>query len=199
MGLGVRGFMRIGAAIAGCALVAACTPDQPPTVTPTPTATPSATPSATPTETNIERQMRLDFEAAEKAYRTAIAESDRLAQSGGARKPTAVLKGSATGDYLRVLIADLRTFESRGWRLKGGVTILNVSRSGGWTSTKLELTACEDNSTWKVLDQKGQDVTPKNQPDYIQSLTATNSQGVWKISDSSTRKVANVERSDCQS
>ena len=68
MALGVRGFMRIGATIAGCALVAACTPEEPPAVTPTPTptVTTSPMPSATPTETDIERRMRLDWEAAEK-------------------------------------------------------------------------------------------------------------------------------------
>ena len=83
MGLRVRGFVRIGAAIAACALVAACTPDEPPVVnTPTPTVTPSATPSATPTESEIERQMRLDWEAAEEAYRAAVAEGDRLARQG---------------------------------------------------------------------------------------------------------------------
>ena len=143
--------------------------------------------------------MRLDWDAAEDAYRTAIAESDRLARDGGARKPTAVLEDSATGDYLTVLVADLRTFEARGWRLKGGVAVLNVSPSGGWSSSELGLTACEDNSRWRILDKKGRDVTPKNQPDYIQSLTATKSQGVWKISDSTSRKVPNVKMSDCQS
>ena len=82
MALGVPGFVRIGAAIAGCALVAACTPEPGPTTTPTPAppVSASATPSATPTETEIERQQRLDFEAAEKAYRASIAEQDRLAQ-----------------------------------------------------------------------------------------------------------------------
>ncbi len=76
MALGVPGFVRIGAAVAGCALVAACTPQPGPTVTPTPAppVTASATPSASPTETEIERQQRLDFEAAEKAYRASIAE-----------------------------------------------------------------------------------------------------------------------------
>ena len=30
--------------------------------------------------------------------------------------------------------------------------------------------ACEDNSTWRVITKDGKDVTPKNQPDYIQSF-----------------------------
>ena len=67
MALGVPGFVRIGATIAGCALVAACTPDprRRPRRRQRRPATPSPTPSATPTETEIERQQRLDFEAAE--------------------------------------------------------------------------------------------------------------------------------------
>ena len=86
MALGVPGFVRIGAVIAGCALVAACTPEPGPTTTPTHVpSSASPTPSATPTETEIERQQRLDFEAAEKAYRASIAEQDRLAASASSQ------------------------------------------------------------------------------------------------------------------
>ena len=68
MALRVRGFVRAGAAIAACTLIAACTPEPPVENPPTPSAsTPTASP--TPTESEIERQMRLDYEAAEKAYR----------------------------------------------------------------------------------------------------------------------------------
>ena len=73
MALRVRGFVRTGAAIAACTLIAACTPEPPVVNTPTPSAsTPAASP--TPTESEIERQMRLDYEAAEAAYRASIAE-----------------------------------------------------------------------------------------------------------------------------
>ena len=61
--------MSVGAVVACCALAAACTPE------PVPASTPSSTPAATtPTESQIERQMRLDYEAAEKAYRVALAD-----------------------------------------------------------------------------------------------------------------------------
>src|SRR3712207_3024558 len=101
MALGVQRFVRIGAAIAGCALVAACTPDPGPTSmpTPVPSATASATPSATPTETEIVRQQRLDFEAAEKAYRENVSEQDRQAQQGTARS-SQILEETSTGKYL---------------------------------------------------------------------------------------------------
>ena len=199
MGLGVRGFMRIGAAIAGCALVAACTPDQPPAVTPTPTpsVTPSPTRSATPTETDIERRMRLDWEAAEKAYRSAISEGDRLARQGGTSKATPALKTVATGDFLDLQLLNLRLLKSRGWRFEGGVTILAVRRGGGWHSTELNLLSCEDNSSWKVIDRRGRDVTPQNQPDYVQSLTVKRVDNVWKVSGVSSEKVKNVTEKDC--
>ena len=64
MALRGRGFMSVGAAVACCALAAACTSE------PAPSSTPSLSPAATtPTESQIERQIRLDYEAAETAYR----------------------------------------------------------------------------------------------------------------------------------
>ena len=108
MALGVPGFVRVGAAIAGCALVAACTPEPGPTVTPTavpPTA--SATPSASPTETEIERQQRLDFEAAEAAYRASIAEQDRLAQTAASPSQRWNFERTSTGEYLKFALLGL--------------------------------------------------------------------------------------------
>ena len=199
MALGARGFVKIGATIAGCALVTACTPDQPPTVTPTPALTPTAspTPSATPTETDIERQMRLDWEAAEKAYREATLEADRLARQGVVRNASPKLKEVATGDYLNLAVDNLRLLQSQKWRFEGGVTILAVKPNGGWANTQLELLACEDNSTWKLRDERGRDVTPKDQQDYIQTLTVKNENGSWKVSDLTTKKAKNVAAEDC--
>ena len=74
---GRRGSVSVGAVVACCALVVACTPEQP-AIAPSPTPA-----SSTPTESQIERQMRLDYEAAEKAYRANCAEHDRLDQAGG--------------------------------------------------------------------------------------------------------------------
>ena len=79
MALRGRGFMSVGAAVACCALAAACTSE------PAPSSTPSLSPAATPTESQIERQMRLDYEAAEEAYRASMAEQDRLYRAGGVR------------------------------------------------------------------------------------------------------------------
>ena len=80
--------MSVGAVVACCALAVACTPEQP-------ASAPSPTPvSTTPTESQIERQMRLDYEAAEKAYQAALAEQERQAVLGIA-KLTPALNASA--------------------------------------------------------------------------------------------------------
>jgi hypothetical protein len=201
MALGVPGFVRIGAAIAGCALVAACTPEPGATTTPTPAppATASATPSATPTETEIERQQRLDFEAAEKAYRVAITESDRIAQLGGANQPTTRLRSVATGKYLNAQLDSLRFLKTRAWRIRGSITVLGVRPIGGWTAERLELLACEDNSTWRMVNADGMDVTPKDTMDYIQTLAVTRVGNRWKVSSFTTKEVPAVSSKDCSS
>ena len=82
--------MSVGAVVACCALAVACSPNQ------APASTPSLTPVATtPAESQIERQMRLDYEAAEEAYRASIAEQDRLARAGGVQRATAELEATA--------------------------------------------------------------------------------------------------------
>ena len=80
------GRTGVGVVALVCALAlgpAGCTPDA--VVQPTPS--PSAS-SATPTETDAERQERLDYAAAEKAYRTFRAEYGRVLRAGGAKEPT---------------------------------------------------------------------------------------------------------------
>ena len=199
MALRVRGFVTTGAAIAACMLIAACTPE-PPTVvnTPTPTvSTPTASP--TPTESEIKRQMRLDYEAAESAYRGAVAEGERLSQQGGSKAASPKLRAVATGDYLTLQVKALRILRSRGWHLVGNARILGVQPVGGWNATELTIRACEDNSPWKLMDKRGRDVTPKDKSDYIQLLTFTKSKGNWKVADVSTQRVQSVERADCES
>ena len=197
MGLGVRGFMRIGAAIAGCALVAACTPDQPPTVTPTPTptATPSPTPSATPTETDIERRMRLDFEAAEKTYRANVLEQDRQAKLGIAVS-TPVLRQTSTGEYLKFSLSGLRDIEKSGWRAVGKVKIVGIAR-GGWKAKRLKLIACEDGSGIKLIDKSNRDVTPKVSRMFIQNYTVVKIGSLWKLAELQSKRVRSFEGVSC--
>ena len=86
-----RGLVTVGAAVACCALTAACTSEPAPGATSSPTSQ-----VGTPGESQIERQMRLDYEAAEKAYQSALAENERQGALGIA-KSTPALKESATG------------------------------------------------------------------------------------------------------
>ena len=197
MALRVRGFVRTGAAIAACTLIAACTPE-PPTVVNTPTpsvSTPTASPA--PTESEIERQMRLDYEAAESAYRAAVSEVSRLAGRGDVTAATPALKSVATGDYLKFQVDTLTDLTRKGLRIDGTVQVMGVSRDGGWQADRVSLIACEDNSTWRLIDRKGRDVTPQDRPDYIQSLQLIKSAERWKVSDTTSRTIPNVSKSDC--
>ena len=106
--------MSVGAVVACCALAVACTPE--PASAPSPTQV-----STTPTESQIERQMRLDYEAAEKAYRANIAEQDRLCQCGWrSARQRATLKSTADGRSTSPFtVASLRIIKSQGWRAHG--------------------------------------------------------------------------------
>ena len=107
----------VGALAALCLSAVACTPSEPSTPSPSPT------PSASPTETALERQTRLDFEAAEKAYRTFSAEYDRLANAGGAKEPTQVLKAHRRPDPTWPTPPLACASSKRRWPLEGRVEI----------------------------------------------------------------------------
>ncbi len=97
----------VGALAALCLSAVACTPPEPSTPSPSPT------PSASPTETALERQTRLDFEAAEKAYRTFSAEYDRLRRQG-VRGSRLSHEGTAAGPYLQAFAGFLRDGKGQG-------------------------------------------------------------------------------------
>ena len=161
MALGVPGFVRVGAVIAGCALVAACTPQPGPTTTPTaaPPATASPTPSATPTETEIERQQRLDFEAAEKAYRANLAEQAAPGQPRHREVDACTPANRRTVNTLNSRYAGLDEIRRSGWRARccrsRWVSVTAAGRMGEYT-----FSVCEDGSEDQVCRQTGEDVTP---------------------------------------
>jgi hypothetical protein len=157
---------------------------------------PAPAATTTPTESQIERQMRLAYEAAESAYRANMAEQDRQSQLGIAEK-TDALTSTASGDYLRFVLQVLRDIHDAGWRAKGATVIRGVA-PGGWQDTQLQLRACEDNSAIKFMDKSGSDVTPsKVERTYVQDLTVTRIRGHWKVTDVESRPVKTYEGVSC--
>jgi hypothetical protein len=184
--------VSVGAAVACCALAAACTPE------PASTGTLSPTPAATtPTESQIERQMRLDYEAAEKAYRASTSEQDRLYRSGGTTKASRGLKATTTGSYLRITLQSLREVNESGWHAKGATTIVGVARNGGWKAGRLGLISCEDNRTLRFFDRRGEEVTPDVERRYVQILTVVKVDGRWKVSTAESARVHSFEGQPC--
>jgi hypothetical protein len=172
-----------GTALVMGLLAAGCTPDPGPDpgTSPTPSVS-SAAPSPIPTENAQERQQRLDFEAAEKAYLTAAKETDRLAVRGGAAKATPTLTENTVGNYLDFQMEGLRTLKDEDWRAdRAG--IVAVTARGGWSEKELNFTACEDSSQVKLLNNQDKEVQKDRPRRFVQDLTATRADGRWKISD----------------
>jgi hypothetical protein len=189
--LRTRGLVTVGAAVACCALAAACTSE------PTSVTTPSLTPPATtPTESQIERQMRLDYEAAERAYRANIEEQDRLAQAGGVKKATPALKSTAEGEYLSAAVTSLQFIKNKDWHGIGNTAILGVVNVG-WKERSVRLMSCEDGSRLRLLDKAGSDVTPKGDSRFVQSLHVVRRSGQWKVSSFESRSVQIFEGEPC--
>lgn len=178
----------VGATVTGCELLSHL-PAPPPDP-------PKATAATTPTETAQERTMRLDKEAAEKAYQVTAAEGARLAMLGGASSPTKILTDNTTGAYLDVRMTGLRTLKSKGWRTdRPGET--SVIANGGWSPNEIGLTACEDSSKVRLLDQSGKEVNEDRRRRFIQTLTAKKVDGRWKIADVDSKIVKSFENEGC--
>jgi hypothetical protein len=191
--LGGRGFVTVGAAVACCALAAACTPE------PVPNSKPSTGPIATtPTESPIERQMRLDYESAEEAYRSNRAEQARLYQAGGTTKATSAMRATATDSYLRITLEALRSIKKLGWHATGSTEIIGVVANGGWRENEVRLTSCEDSSVVQFFDRAGKEVTPSTNRRYVQALKVVNRSGRWKVSEAISTKVTSFEGQPCE-
>jgi hypothetical protein len=181
--------VSVGAVVTCCALAVACTPEPASTLSPTPAST-------TPIESQIEHQMRLDYEAAEKAYRANIAEQDRLANAGGVRRATAALKSTAEGEYLSFTVASLALIKRKGWRGRGSTLILGVVHIG-WQEKRVRLMSCEDGSRLRLFDDSGKDVTPKGESRFVQSLVVVQRAGQWKVSAFDSKSVNALEGQPC--
>jgi hypothetical protein len=190
--LGGRGFVSVGAVVACCALAVACTPELP-------ASAPSPVPaSTTPTESEIERQMRLDYEAAETAYRANRAEQARLYQAGGTAKATSEMRATATASYLRITLGALRRIKKSGWHATGATKIVGVVANGGWRENEVGLTSCEDSSVVRFFDGSGKDVTPSTNRRYMQVLKVVKLGGRWKVSEAVSTKVNSFQGQPCK-
>lgn len=144
----------LGAAVAVCVLAAACSPHAPPPVAPPP----SPVARATPPETALERQTRLDFEAAEKSYRAFRAEYMKVAQRGGAYEPTSTMKRFADGPYLEAMVNFTSQTKQAKKRSVGEVEIAYV-RPGVYSPKELILNTCEDGTRVRNVDRRGRTVS----------------------------------------
>lgn len=137
---------------------AACTPDPGP-VTPTPSAVSTATPtvSASPTETAQEREERVAYDAAEKAYRTFRAEYNRVLRAGGAKEPTAVMKQTAGGEYLKTFTEIVQAYKGLGSYAEGTERTVYV-RPSGYSPKEIAMQVCEDSRQVKDFVKSGKQV-----------------------------------------
>jgi hypothetical protein len=154
---------------------------------------PAPSPPASLPETSREERARLDFAAAEHAYRGATAEVNRLLMVGGADGPTKVLLTFAEGKFLDFTVDVLRSTKNSKTRTTAPLTIAAVAPSGGWSENRIRLTACEDATKVRVLDLSGKDVTPKGMRRAVQQLTVVKSGDSWKVADAETTLVKSFE------
>ncbi len=164
-------------ALGGCTSDAAVQPTPPP-------------PVATPTESAEERQERLDYAAAEKAYRTFRAEYGRVLRAGGAKEPTKVMKETAGGDYLRELAEVTEAYQGLGDHQLGREKVVYVRR-GGYTPTEVELEVCEDSRRTKIVDRSG-DVVGEGEL-RTASLQVRRVKGQWRVWAGKGKKVTSCE------
>ena len=174
--------LQLGAALALCSLAGACTqPSAPqePTATPTPAST-------SPSETQLERQTRLDFEAAEKAYLAFKSEYARVAMAGGTNRATEAMRATAAGPYLKVMTDFLSQTKAAGKRQEGEVRIAYVRR-GAYSPQQLNLDVCEDGTRVRNVTSDGH-VSKGIVAEVTLYLRPVD--GHWKLWDGDDKKVA---------
>lgn len=164
-----RGFV-LGVSLLAL-LGAGCTPD-------TKTPPPATSTSATPTESAQEREERVAYEAAEKSYREFRAEVERVYAHGGADKPTALMKATAGGQYLKSYQEVSEAYRDLKHYSKGQLKIEYVHR-GGFSSSELILDVCEDGRSVTTYDRRGK----KLYTDDLRKLQlkARAVDGTWKV------------------
>jgi hypothetical protein len=181
---GVGRTVGVPALLCVLALVG-CTPDPGgPTPFPTPTAT------QTPSESAQERQERLDYAAAEKAYRTFRAEFNRLLRIGGRKHPTRTMTETAGGSYLKETAEVIQAYKGLGNHQAGAEKTAYVRRSG-YSAQELELAVCEDTRSVRTLDLSGR-IVGRGEIRAVK-LTVRKTGSRWKLWSGSGRKVSSCD------
>jgi hypothetical protein len=174
-----QAYCYLGAFSAGCALLAGCTPAD--GTIPAPPPATSAPASATPPETAQQREERLAYEAAEKAYRTFRAEYDHISNTPGASpEPTKKMTDNAAGPYLKVMSGFLKYKKTRHQTGDRPIQVSHVKR-GGYSPNELVLLVCEDGSRVSVFNARGKQVGRGQISDmrlYVRPV-----EGRWKVWD----------------
>jgi hypothetical protein len=176
--------VTLGTTMAVGVLLCSCAPEGPPTSSPTPVAAP--TPSAsTPTESPQEREERLAYEGAEKAYRNFITEYARVVRVTDRPHVTQAMREHATGDYLKAYTAFIKQRRKARLRSSGPAVIGRVDRVA-YNPNRVLLTVCEDGSKARVVDRQGKTVG-RGQIRTI-DLTVRRSGSHWLVSDGDNEK-----------
>src|SRR3954454_11000792 len=131
------GMARVGRGLVTAALLCLLTAQGCSADLGSPSPSPTA-PTHTPTESAQQRQERLDYAAAEKAYRTFRAEYGRVLRAGGAKEPTRVMKATAGGDYLRDFVEIIQAYNGLGSYRTGQERIVYV-RHSGWSPSEIAM------------------------------------------------------------
>jgi hypothetical protein len=164
--------------------------------TPTPVPPTTVTTAATPAETELQREMRLDGEAAVATYRRALAVTKPLYDAGGLTEAPSQLTAVATGDYLELTMRDLRALK-KGRLHTAGESKIAAAFPLGWSEGEMTVKACEDVTKVRVLDAAGRDRTPKGDRRYVQSYTVIFTKGVWRVSDVESQQVKSFDTYGC--
>lgn len=175
---------RLAAMTLLASVTAGCSPDPAPTPAPPPPV------SQTPTESAQEMQQRVDYEAAEKAYRTFRGEYNRVLRAGGSNKPTQVMNRTAGDGYLEDVQRVAEAYKGLHYHQAGEEKVTFVKR-GGYSTSSIALDVCEDTSSVRTLNNKG-NVVGRGEMRRLR-LEIERRSGSWKIWSGSGKQVDSCE------
>jgi hypothetical protein len=67
----------------------------------------------------------------------------------------------------------------------------------GWQEKRVRLMSCEDGSSLRLFDKSSNDVTPKGESRFVQSLLVVQRAGRWRVSAFDSKSVKAFEGQPC--